>query len=296
VLRRAAFFAGSIAGFGLAFALHAQEGVGDVVYVPTPQVVVDTMLRMGKVGPQDFLIDLGSGDGRVVISAARRGARALGVDLDRHLLGVANEAARREGVAERAIFVEQNLFETDLRAATVITSYLLPEMNLKLRPRILDLKPGTRVVAHDYHMGQWLPDERETLSVPEKKVGTPGISYVYFWLVPARVAGTWRADIPFGAARAPLEFELEQRFQVLKAKPTAVEGRPTRLRAPTLRGDEITFLLEVGATQLPLRYQFRGRAVGDEIRGTVVVSDPARGQREQAWSARRIAVTPAAME
>lgn len=286
----------ALAGLAFASAVHAQQGVGDVVYVPTPQVVVDAMLRMGGVGPQDFLIDLGSGDGRVVIAAARRGARALGVDLDRHLLAVAGEAAKREGVAGRTTFVEQNLFETDLREATVITTYLLPEMNLKLRPRLLGLKPGTRVVAHDYHMGQWLPDERETLSVPEKKVGTVGTSHVYLWLVPARVAGKWRADIPFATGRASLEFEVEQRFQALKAQPVAVEGRPTRLRAPALRGDEFSFLLEIGAGRLPARYQFRGRAAGDEMRGTVVVADPARGQREQRWSARRVAAAPAVME
>lgn len=289
-------FAAAFAALAAASPVHAQQGVGDVVYVPTPQVVVDAMLRMGNVGPQDYLIDLGSGDGRVVISAARRGARALGVDLDRHLLGVAVEAAKREGVADRATFVEQNLFETDLREATVVTTYLLPEMNLKLRPRILGLRPGTRVVAHDYHMGQWLPDERETLSVPEKKVGTVGVSYLYLWLVPARIAGKWRADIPFAAARGSLEFEVEQRFQALRAQPAAVEGRPTRLRAPTLRGDELSFLLEIGAGQRPVRYQFRGRASGDELRGTVVVADPARGQRERSWSARRIAAAPAVME
>ena len=174
----------------------AQKGVGDVVYVPTPQQVVDAMLRMAEVGPSDYLIDLGSGDGRVVITAAQRGARALGVDLDRYLLGVATEAARRAGVAERATFREQNLFETDLAAATVISTYLLPDMNAKLRPKILALKPGTRVVAHDYHMGDWLPDEQQSLKIPEKKVGLEGVSYVYLWHVPASVAGKWRAVIP----------------------------------------------------------------------------------------------------
>ena len=154
------------------------------------------MMRMAQVGPGDYLIDLGSGDGRVVLSAANRGARALGVDLDRHLLGVANEAAKREGVTDRATFREQNLFETDLAGATVITTYLLPDMNLKLRPKILALTPGTRVVAHDYHMGDWLPDQRETLEVPEKKVGLEGVSYVYLWHVPAQVAGRWRTEIP----------------------------------------------------------------------------------------------------
>ncbi|HSD42287.1 MAG TPA: class I SAM-dependent methyltransferase [Burkholderiales bacterium] len=271
----------------------AQQGAGDVVYVPTPQVVVDRMLAMANVGQDDYLIDLGSGDGRVVITAAKRGARALGVDLDRHLLGVASEAAKREGVAERASFREQNLFETDLADATVVTSYLLPDMNLKLRPKILALKPGTRVVAHDYHMGDWLPDARDVLSVPEKKVGTVGISYVYLWHVPARVAGRWQGAIPFGTGTTALELDLEQKFQVLTGQATAVAGRPTRLRAPTIRGDALAFLLEVGSTQNPVRYSFRGRVAGDEVRGTVVMSDPARGQREHPWSAQRVA--PAAV-
>ena len=270
----------------------AQQGVGDVVYVPTPQVVVDTMLRMANVGPADYLIDLGSGDGRVVITAAKRGARALGVDLDRHLLRIANDSAQREGVAARATFREQNLFETDLAGATVVTTYLLPEMNLKLRPKILGLPPGTRVVAHDYHMGDWLPDDRETLSVPEKKVGQAGISYLYLWHVPARVAGRWQGPIPSGAGTAALEVDFEQKFQVLTGQATAVAGRPTRLRTPTLRGDALAFLLEVGSTQNPVRYSFRGRVDGDEVLGTVVVSDPARGQREHSWSARRIAPAP----
>jgi hypothetical protein len=274
-------------------AVGAQQGVGDVVYVPTPQVVVDTMLRMANVGPADYLIDLGSGDGRVVITAAKRGARALGVDLDRHLLGIANDAAQREGVAARATFREQNLFETDLAGATVVTTYLLPEMNLKLRPKILALPPGTRVVAHDYPMGDWLPDDREMLSVPEKKVGQAGISYLYLWHVPARVAGRWQGPIPSGAGTAALEVDFEQTFQILTGQATAVAGRPIRLRTPTLRGDALAFLLEVGSTQNPVRYSFRGRVAGDEVRGTVVVSDPARGQREHPWSAQRVAPAPA---
>src|SRR6185295_9742434 len=125
-----------------AAAASSQEGRGDVVYVPTPQVVVDEMLTMAKIGPKDFLIDLGSGDGRIVITAAKKyGAQGFGVDLDRYLLGLAREGAQREGVADRAQFVQENLFETDLNKATVISSYLLPTMNLKLRPKILALKP-----------------------------------------------------------------------------------------------------------------------------------------------------------
>jgi hypothetical protein len=283
-------------GLAVAGAASAQQGAGDVVYVPTPQVVVDTMLRMANVGHDDYVIDLGSGDGRIVITAAQRGARALGIDLDRHLLGLAREAAKREGVEDRASFREQNLFETDLAGATVVTTYLLPDMNLKLRPKILDLPPGTRVVAHDYHMGEWLPDDRDTLSVPEKKVGTVGISYIYMWHVPARVAGRWQGLIPHGTGTATLEFDLEQRFQALRGSATAVDGRPTRLRSPTLRADALAFHLEVGSTRQPVRYAFRGRVTGDEVRGTVVVSDPARGQREHAWAARRVVPGAARME
>jgi SAM-dependent methyltransferase len=265
---------------------RAQKGAGDVVYVPTPHAVVETMLQMANVGPADFVIDLGSGDGRVVIAAAKRGARALGVDLDHHLLGVAIEAARREGVASRALFREQNLFETDLLDATVITTYLLPEMNVKLRPKLLDLRPGTRVVAHDYHMGDWFPDARETLPVPEKTVGNPGISYIYLWYVPARVAGRWRTEIPIGPGTAPLEFELEQRYQVVTGRADAVGSRPTRLQTPTLRGDALTFYLELGPGRPPIRYEFRGRVAGDELTGTLFVWEN-NTRRERAFKALR---------
>jgi len=266
----------------------AQKGAGDVVYVPTPQTVVDLMLQMANVGTADFVIDLGSGDGRVVITAAKRGARGLGVDLDRHLLEVATEAARREGVADRAAFREQNLFETDLGQATVVTTYLLPDMNARLRPRLLDLKPGTRVVAHDYHMGDWFPDWRETLAVPEKTVGHPGLSYVYLWYVPAKVAGRWRTEIPVGSATAALEFELEQRYQVLTGRANAVGSRPARLQTPSVRGDALSFYLELGPGRPPVRYEFRGRVTGDAVAGTVFVWEN-NVRREREFTAQRIA-------
>jgi len=220
----------------------AQEGVGDVVYVPTPQVVVDEMLRMAKVGAGDFIIDLGSGDGRMVITAAKKfGARGFGVDLDTELLKLSNENARREGVADRVKFIEQNLFETDLGQATVITTYLLPEMNEKLRPAILRLRPGTRVVAHDYHMGEWHADTQKTLDVPEKTVGNPGKSYLYLWTVPARIAGRWQAQVKTGAQSANWVFDFEQRFQVFDG--TAQNGsQKIKLRAPKLDGDKMAFM------------------------------------------------------
>ena len=252
----------------------AQEGAGDVVYVPTPQVVVETMLGMAKVGPSDTVIDLGSGDGRMVITAAKKfGARGFGVDLDPVLLKLSNDTARQEGVADRAQFFDRNLFETDLSPATVITSYLLPEMNEKLRPKILALKPGTRVVAHDYHMGEWQPDENTRVSVPEKIVGQPGVSFVYLWYVPALVAGRWRSEVLLspasGATAVPYEFNLTQIFQRIDGK-ARVAGQDLQIRGAELRADQIAFTLigRIG-DQPNLRQDFRGKVSGDTIEGTV---------------------------
>jgi len=265
--------------------LQAQEGVGDVVYVPTPQIVVDEMLRMAKVGPKDFVIDLGSGDGRMVITAAKKfGARGFGVDLDPVLLKRSNENAQREGVADRARFIEQNLFETDLSQATVITSYLLPEMNEKLRPKILDLKPGTRVVAHDYHMGEWQADEMHTLDVPEKKVGNPGKSYVYRWIVPAKIAGRWQSQIATGAQPANWEFEFEQRFQMFDGVAKSGSQKIT-LRVPKLEGDQLSFMFFTKPGDSATRQEFKGTVKGDLIEGTLRLGDGA-GQKQMPWSAK----------
>jgi 16S rRNA G966 N2-methylase RsmD len=204
----------------LVTAARAQTGVGDVVYVPTPQIVVDEMLALVKVNKSDFLIDLGSGDGRLVITAAKKhGAKALGVDLDTYLLKVANENARKENVTDRVTFREQNLFQTDISQATVISTYLLPEMNLRLRSKIMALKPGTRVVAHDYSMGDWYPDEQKTLVVPEKKVGNPGISYIFSWVVPALAAGQWQSTLNVGGKEVPYEFDMVQFSRTSTATP-----------------------------------------------------------------------------
>ena len=269
----------------LAPAATAQDGRGDVVYVPTPQVVVDEMLRMAKVGPSDYLIDLGSGDGRIVITAAKKlGARGFGVDLDRYLLKIANNAAKTEGVADRAHFVEQNLFETDLGPATVITSYLLPTMNEKLRPKLLALKPGTRVVAHDYAMGEWGPDDEKTLIVPEKVVGDPGKSYIFMWIIPARVAGSWESQIMAGGRSVRYEFRLEQHYQLVHG--TARAGEQDA-KVPQFRmvGDQIAFKVEVPGTGKPVSHQFRGLVKGEIIEGNVTIGEGA-GQRVAPWQAR----------
>jgi hypothetical protein len=212
--------------------------------------------------------------------------------LDRHLLGLANESARSEGVADRARFVEQDLFKTDLSGATVITTYLLPEMNLKLRPKLLALPPGTRVAAHDYHMGDWLPDESLTLDVPEKQVGNPGISYVYLWRVPATVAGRWRSAIAVRGTSVDAEFSFAQRYQVISGAAKIGSG-VALVRYASLSGDDISFAFEVaaGGAGAPVRYEYRGRVTGKLMEGSVVVRDRA-GTSTQVWQATLVASAP----
>jgi hypothetical protein len=263
----------------------AQEGRGDVVYVPTPQIVVDEMLGMAKVGAGDYVIDLGSGDGRMVITAVKKfGARALGVDLDTYLLRLANANAKKEGVTDRATFVEQNLFETDLSKATVVTTYLLPEMNLKLRPKIMALKPGTRVAAHDYHMGSWQPDEQKDIPVPEKQVGNPGLSYLFLWYVPARVGGTWKSEINVGGRDTPYEFFFDQLFQIVDGGVRAGNRNATFIGR--VKADRISMLVPK-AGEAGLRHEFEGRVNGDTIEGTVKIGEGA-AQREVKWVAKQV--------
>ena len=272
----------------LAPAAQAQDGRGDVVYVPTPQIVVDEMLRMAKVSANDYLIDLGSGDGRIVITAAKKlGARGFGVDLDTYLLKIANATAKKEGVADRARFVEQNLFETDLSPATVITSYLLPDMNRRLRPRLLALKAGTRVVTHDYHMGEWDPDEEKTLLVPEKVVGDPGKSYIFLYIVPAQVAGRWESEVAVSGKPAVFQFNFEQNFQLVHGSVRAGD-RDLKLPQFRLAGERIAFILPVPGSGAPVVHRFSGLVKGDAIEGTVTVGEGA-GQRVMPWKAKQTA-------
>jgi SAM-dependent methyltransferase len=159
----------------------------DVPFVVTPDNVTIEMLRLADVKPGDYVIDLGSGDGRIVIVAAKRfGARGLGVEIVPSLVEKSRDNARRAGVADRAEFREQDLFATDLSKATVITMYLLPEVNLQLRPKLLALKPGTRIVSHDWDMGDWKPDRVITVDAPDKPIGREKLSRLYLWTVPAR--------------------------------------------------------------------------------------------------------------
>ncbi len=172
-------------------AVHAQP-VEEVPFITTPDDVTLAMLDLAGVGASDHLIDLGSGDGRIVITAAKRfGASGLGVEIVPDLVALSIVNARRAGVAQRTEFRVQDLFTTDLSAATVITMYLLPEVNLALRPRLQQLAPGTRIVSHDWDLGDWLPDASRTVEVPDKPVGREKLSRLYLWVVPARVNGVW---------------------------------------------------------------------------------------------------------
>lgn len=201
----------------------------DVVWVPTPQVLVDKMLDMAKVTPADFVMDLGSGDGRTVISAARRGARALGIEYNPDMVALARRNADKEGVSGKASFLKADLFETDFSKATVITMFLLPDINLKLRPKILALAPGTRVVSNSFTMDDWIADETVTLDA------ATGCSASWctalLWIVPARVEGSYA--LPQG------ELVLKQKFQMLSG--TLTTGGRTVALEGRVRGSEVAF-------------------------------------------------------
>jgi SAM-dependent methyltransferase len=219
-----------------------QEGK-DVVWVPTPQALVDKMLDMADVTAADYVIDLGSGDGRTVISAAKRGARALGIEYNPHLVELSKRNAAREGVAGRASFMQADLFETDLSRASVITMFLLTEINLKLRPALLRLKPGTRIVSNTFTMGDWKADETVSVNADCSSAWCTA----HLWIVPARVAGTWK--IPQG------EITLRQSFQLLSGL-LRTEGKTLTLEGK-VRGEQIAFMAG--------RREYRGKLNGKSL-------------------------------
>ena len=224
-----------------------QEGK-DVIWVPTCQVLVDQMLDMAKVTPQDYVIDLGSGDGRLVITAAKRGTRALGIEYNPDMVALSKRNAVKEGVTDKAQFIQGDIFESDFSQATVITMFLLESINLKLRPQILNLKPGTRVVSNSFTMGEWKADR--TFDVDDRK-NCSDYSTAYFWIVPAKVEGTWK--LPQG------ELTLKQSFQIFSG--TLKSG--ANLLPVTngkLSGDLINF--SVG------NVKYTGRVSGSAMQGT----------------------------
>ena len=285
-----------ISGFlraaGVALALvvtnHALAAEPSVPYVPTPQVVVDRMLEIAKVTPQDYVIDLGSGDGRIVITAAKKyGARGFGVDLNPVRIKESTENAAKAGVSDRASFYQRNLFETDFSQATVITMYLLPRVNLDLRPKILELKPGTRIVSHDFSMDEWRADEAVSFDVQDKysSGGGSGTSTIYFWVVPAKVTGPWRWQSDIAGKPQSYEMVLEQNFQVIGGT-VRVSGHSVKLQDAKLSGDQISGNFTVDINGAPMKHEFSGRVSGGTIEGSVKLTGT-RMQGQYEWNAAR---------
>jgi SAM-dependent methyltransferase len=263
---------------------RAQWDDGETPYVQSPMDVVDRMLRLAEPKPGEFLIDLGSGDGRIVVEAAKRyGTHGLGVDLDPRLVALARENARKAGVEGLAKFEVRDLFETDLGGADIISAYLLPEVNQKLMPKLLELKPGTRIVTHDYDMGPWPFDEMVELPVAEKLVGPLGRSKAFLFIVPADVRGTWHSALAdHGGA---WEFHIAQHYQQLEVK-AAGGGHEQAVRGSRLRGDEIRLIVTGVIGGKPWNQAFRGRVKGERIEGAVAISN-GEDSRTLPWQAIR---------
>ena len=253
-------------------------------FVPTPQVVVDEMLRMAKVGASDFVIDLGSGDGIIVLTAAQRlKAQGFGVDIDPELVQQANNEAKKRGVADRARFHVMDVFRADISKATVVTLYLLPGMMTDLRGKIFnELKPGTRVVSHDYHFGDaWRADAYYTWDVPEKeKVNGVPRATVYLWIVPAKIAGRWQLRLT-GPTPEQYELAIKQNYQSLEGRITGGGLKGVRLSQSNLQGEDISFAFPVRGD----RHRFKGRISGNTMEGTVELA----GEKGSAkWTASRV--------
>jgi len=267
------------------FSLRAADQPS-VPYVPTPQAVVERMLAMAKVGAGDYLIDLGSGDGRIVVTAARKyGTRGFGVDLNPVRIDEANENARRNRVTDKVAFYQRNLFETDLSQATVITMYLLPRVNLQLRPKLLELKPGTRLVSHDFDMGDWKADAHVRMDANDKFSGAGGDSDVYLWIVPAKVAGTWRSQLTAGGKSQTYEIQFEQKYQSVGGS-VRVNGRPAQIQGAKLGGAELSFAFTAEINGAPVKHEFSGRVDGGRITGEAALSGGRLASRVE-WIAER---------
>jgi hypothetical protein len=239
-----------IAPWLLALALAAAQARAqdEVPFVVSPDSVTTAMLQLAKVGNEDYVIDLGSGDGRIVILAAKRfGARGMGIEIRDDLIAESRANAAKAGVDSRAMFRKQDLFTTDLSPASVITLYLLPEVNMQLRPRLLQLRPGTRVVSHDFDMGDWTPDKTVVVDAPDKPIGLEKKSRVHLWVVPARVEGLWCGT---GKAKGR-SFSISQRYQEVRVdipEAGAVRALEGKVGGPVIRtrGGALNLVFEGG--------------------------------------------------
>jgi hypothetical protein len=237
----------------------------DVIWVPTPPELIAAMLEMAKVDKNDLVMDMGSGDGRIVIAAAKLGATAMGVEFEQPMVELSRSNALKEGVSDRATFQQGDIFLTDFSRATVLTMYLLPDLNMRLRPKILEMKPGTRVVSHAFNMEDWMPDQ--TVTVEGRTA--------YFWIVPAKVEGTWTWQSPTGTA----ELTLRQTFQKIEGA-LKTGDRELPIKNTGLTGSHITFA--VGENQASMR-EYSGTVTGNSLVGTMKNA----GGPESKWAAER---------
>jgi SAM-dependent methyltransferase len=249
----------------------------DVPYVPTPYVVVEEMLRLANVGRDDFVMDLGSGDGRILIAAARKfGARGVGVDLDPDRIEESLYSAQLQGVGDRVTFQQQDLFKFDFSQATVITMYLLPSVNMKLRSRLLnDLKPGTRIVSHDFDLEDWRPDEKSTVR-----------KNVFLWIVPAKVDGRWRTTVGLPGGERTYEIEIRQKFQEIDGL-ARYDKKVAGLWNATLKGDRINFVLVDDSGSLESNLYFDGKVAEGAMQGTIV-RGVGNDRKQIPWRANRL--------
>jgi SAM-dependent methyltransferase len=249
-------------------------------YVPSPTSVVSDMLTLAEVGPKDFVIDLGSGDGRIVLTAAKVfGARGFGVDINEKLVKEANEAAKLQGVADRASFTIQDLFKTDISKATVLTMYLLPNTVNMLKDKLLtELHPGTRIISHDYPLSGWIPEQYKQFDL-EDKVAISGVTttLIYLYMVPAKTDGAWTVKLPPNLSKDPVRLTLKQ--QITRVQGAARFGsRDVLIEEGRLRGERISFKLALDGKT----WEFNGTVKGNAITGSV--ADVGNGTKS-AWSA-----------
>jgi protein-L-isoaspartate O-methyltransferase len=261
----------------LSAAALAQDNPVDAgPYVASPDSAVAAMLREAEVGPNDYVIDLGSGDGRIVRTAALVfGARGMGVEIQQKLVDLSNELAKKEGIGDRVRFVTQDLFKTDISPATVVTMYLLPHTVNQLGDKLLaELRPGARVVSHDYGLAGWVPHKKFEMDDPEK-VSISGVTrtVIYVYVIPAKVAGRWNATVPASLSKGAMQLDLRQEANALRGE-ARFDGRTVPLTDARLTGDELSFRLAGRDAD------FRGRVRGQVIEGTV----ESRGVRAP-WSA-----------
>jgi SAM-dependent methyltransferase len=271
---------------GLLGQVYLQEKPLDVPYVPSKPEVVAAMLRMAKITKGDVLYDLGCGDGRIVITAAEfHGIRGVGIDIDPERIQESKENAAKANVGHLVKFIEQDLFQADFHEATVVSLYLLTSVNLRLRPNLLaQLRPGTRIVSHNYAMDTWKPDDSTIVMVDTTSHN------VYFWVVPANVTGVWEGAWGDGASKTPFGLELDQHFQWPSGKlKTGQEEIP--LTEISLIGDKFQFTAEPEDTSRTPRMSFSGKVTGNDMQGTLEIGGPDGRKTQKSWKAKRTPLT-----